>query len=60
MRLGDWTFRAFEERDFWRIDHLTAAMGVARRATEKQRLFSAASGMFGFLTMMALQNVLVF
>lgn len=24
-----WTFRAFEERDFWRIDHLSAAMGVA-------------------------------
>ena len=24
-----WTFRAFEEREFWRIDHLTAAMGVA-------------------------------
>jgi ZIP family zinc transporter len=30
------------------------------RATEKQRLFSAASGMFGFLTMMVLQNVLAF
>lgn len=24
-----WTFRAFEEREFWRIDHFTAAMGVA-------------------------------
>lgn len=24
-----WTFRAFEERDFWRIDHFQAAMGVA-------------------------------
>lgn len=24
-----WTFRAFEEREFWRIDHMTAAMGVA-------------------------------
>lgn len=24
-----WTFRAFEEREFWRIDHLSAAMGVA-------------------------------
>ena len=23
-----WTFRAFEEREFWRIDHLKAAMGV--------------------------------
>lgn len=23
-----WTFRAFEERDFYRIDHLQAAMGV--------------------------------
>lgn len=23
-----WTFRAFEERSFWRIDHLRAAMGV--------------------------------
>ena len=23
-----WNFRAFEEREFWRIDHLTAAMGV--------------------------------
>jgi pyruvate, water dikinase len=23
-----WTFRAFEERAFWRIDHLRAAMGV--------------------------------
>lgn len=23
-----WNFRAFEERDFWRIDHLSAAMGV--------------------------------
>jgi phosphoenolpyruvate synthase/pyruvate phosphate dikinase len=23
-----WTFRAFEEREFYRIDHLTAAMGV--------------------------------
>ncbi len=26
---GLWTFRAFEEREFWRIDHLQAAMGVA-------------------------------
>ncbi len=26
---GLWTFRAFEEREFWRIDHMTAAMGVA-------------------------------
>ena len=24
---GLWTYRAFEEREFWRIDHLTAAMG---------------------------------
>jgi len=24
-----WTFRAFEEREFWRIDHLQAAMGLA-------------------------------
>ena len=23
-----WTYRAFEERSFWRIDHLRAAMGV--------------------------------
>jgi hypothetical protein len=23
-----WNFRAFEEREFWRIDHLKAAMGV--------------------------------
>lgn len=23
-----WTFRAFEEREFWRIDHFSAAMGV--------------------------------
>ena len=23
-----WNYRAFEERDFWRIDHFTAAMGV--------------------------------
>jgi phosphoenolpyruvate synthase/pyruvate phosphate dikinase len=23
-----WTFRAFEERDFYRIDHFTTAMGV--------------------------------
>ena len=29
---GLWTFRAFEERDFWRIDHLTAAMGVTVHA----------------------------
>jgi len=26
---GLWTFRAFEEREFWRIDHFEAAMGVA-------------------------------
>lgn len=26
---GLWTFRAFEEREFWRIDHFQAAMGVA-------------------------------
>jgi hypothetical protein len=25
---GLWTYRAFEERDFWRIDHFTAAMGI--------------------------------
>jgi pyruvate,water dikinase len=25
---GMWTYRAFEERDFYRIDHFTAAMGV--------------------------------
>ncbi|MDP6860525.1 MAG: PEP/pyruvate-binding domain-containing protein, partial [Verrucomicrobiales bacterium] len=25
---GLWTYRAFEERDFWRIDHMTAAMGI--------------------------------
>ena len=25
---GLWTYRAFEERDFYRIDHFTAAMGV--------------------------------
>ncbi|MFL2482736.1 MAG: PEP/pyruvate-binding domain-containing protein [Verrucomicrobiales bacterium] len=25
---GLWTYRAFEERDFWRIDHLTASMGI--------------------------------
>ena len=25
---GLWTYRAFEEREFWRIDHLTAAMGI--------------------------------
>ncbi len=25
---GLWTYRAFEERDFYRIDHLQAAMGV--------------------------------
>ncbi len=24
-----WTFRAFEEREFWRIDHMEAAMGLA-------------------------------
>lgn len=23
-----WSFRAFEEREFWRIDHMSAAMGV--------------------------------
>lgn len=23
-----WNYRAFEEREFWRIDHLTAAMGI--------------------------------
>ena len=32
MWAGLWTFRAFEERDFWRIDHLTAAMGVTVHA----------------------------
>ena len=25
---GLWTYRAFEERDFWRIDHKIASMGV--------------------------------
>ena len=25
---GLWTYRAFEERDFWRIDHMAAAMGI--------------------------------
>jgi pyruvate, water dikinase len=25
---GLWTFRAFEEREFYRVDHFTAAMGV--------------------------------
>jgi len=25
---GLWTYRAFEERDFYRIDHFTAAMGI--------------------------------
>ncbi len=25
---GLWTYRAFEEREFWRIDHMTAAMGI--------------------------------
>ncbi len=25
---GLWTYRAFEEREFWRIDHLAAAMGI--------------------------------
>ena len=25
---GLWTYRAFEERSFWRIDHFTAAMGI--------------------------------
>ena len=25
---GLWTYRAFEERDFWRIDHMSAAMGI--------------------------------
>ncbi len=24
-----WSFRAFDEREFWRIDHMSAAMGVA-------------------------------
>ena len=28
MFAGLWTFRAFTERDFHRIDHLAAAMGV--------------------------------
>ena len=23
-----WTYRAYEEREFWRIDHFTAAMGI--------------------------------
>ena len=25
---GLWTYRAFEEREFWRIDHMSAAMGI--------------------------------
>ncbi len=25
---GLWTYRAYEEREFWRIDHMTAAMGI--------------------------------
>jgi pyruvate,water dikinase len=25
---GLWTYRAFEEREFWRIDHAAAAMGI--------------------------------
>lgn len=25
---GLWTYRAFEEREFWRIDHMHAAMGI--------------------------------
>jgi len=25
---GLWTYRAFEEREFWRVDHASAAMGI--------------------------------
>jgi len=35
---GLWTYRAFEERDFYRIDHLTAAMGVLVHHNYKNEL----------------------
>jgi hypothetical protein len=31
-----WNFRAFEEREFYRIDHMTAAMGVLIHPNEKK------------------------
>ncbi|MCB9876417.1 MAG: hypothetical protein H6835_02355 [Planctomycetes bacterium] len=31
-----WNFRAFEEREFYRVDHFAAAMGVALHANEKK------------------------
>lgn len=33
-----WTYRAFEERDFYRIDHFTAAMGVLVHHNYKNEL----------------------
>lgn len=33
-----WNYRAFEERDFYRIDHLTSAMGILVHPNEKSEI----------------------
>ena len=33
-----WNYRAFEEREFYRIDHLTSAMGILVHSNEKDEL----------------------
>jgi pyruvate,water dikinase len=33
-----WNYRAFEERDFYRIDHLTSAMGILVHPNEKNEI----------------------
>lgn len=35
---GLWTYRAFEEREFWKIDHLTASMGILVHPNYKNEL----------------------
>ena len=35
---GLWTYRAFEEREFWKIDHLTASMGILVHPNYKDEL----------------------
>jgi phosphoenolpyruvate synthase/pyruvate phosphate dikinase len=40
---GLWTFRAFEEREFYRIDHFTAAMGVLVHPNYENELVNGVS-----------------